>query len=139
LIQEEDIMNGTYPERNQIVRTRMNALGKAIPRTMAAFVQLHQATSSSGALDARTKELIALAIGITVRCDGCIAFHVHDALEAGASRQDILETIGVAVFMGGGPSVVYGTEALEALNQFEGDDSGSCSQTEESVPEGAVR
>ena len=112
-------MNGTYPQRNQVVRERMGVLGKSIPATMAAFVQLHKAATASGALDTKTKELIALAIGITVRCDGCIAFHVHDAIQAGATRQDVLETIGVAVFMGGGPSVVYGTEALEALNQFE--------------------
>lgn len=74
---------------------------------------------ADGVLSAKVKELIALGIAITVRCDGCIAFHVHDALEAGASRKEVAETIGVAVLMGGGPSVVYGSEALEALEQFE--------------------
>jgi AhpD family alkylhydroperoxidase len=72
-----------------------------------------------GALSTKVKELIALAIAITVRCDGCIAYHVHDARKAGATRQELVETIGVAVMMGGGPSVMYGAEALEALNQFE--------------------
>ncbi|MBD3299461.1 MAG: carboxymuconolactone decarboxylase family protein [candidate division Zixibacteria bacterium] len=86
---------------------------------MSAFMRLHQAAIADGALDTKTKELISLAIGITVRCDGCIAFHVHDALQAGATRGEIVETIGVAVLMGGGPSVVYGTEALEALEQCE--------------------
>jgi AhpD family alkylhydroperoxidase len=61
----------------------------------------------------------ALGIGIAARCDGCIAYHVHDALKAGASRKEIVETIGVAVLMGGGPAAVYGTEAFAALNQFE--------------------
>lgn len=55
-----------------------------------------------------------------MRCDGCIAFHVHDAVKAGASRKEIVETIGVAVLMGGGPSVMYGCEALAALDQFAG-------------------
>ena len=60
-----------------------------------------------------------MAIGISVHCDGCIAYHVHDALNAGATREEVVETIGVALMMGGGPSVVYGCEALEALEQFE--------------------
>jgi AhpD family alkylhydroperoxidase len=90
-----------------------------IPETMAGFGELHAAAVSKGALDTKTKELIALSIGISVRCNGCIAFHVHDALKAGANRQEILETIGVAILMGGGPSMVYGCEALEALDQFE--------------------
>lgn len=86
---------------------------------MDNFVKLHQAAVAPGALDTKTKELIALSIAISVRCDGCISFHVHGALSAGASRQEIAETIGVAVFMGGGPAVVYGAQALEAVNQFE--------------------
>jgi AhpD family alkylhydroperoxidase len=90
-----------------------------IPETMAGFGELHVAAVASGALDSKTKELIALSIGIAVHCNGCIAFHVHDALKAGASRQEVLETIGVAILMGGGPSMVYGCEALEALDQFE--------------------
>ena len=67
----------------------------------------------------KIKELIALAIGITVRCDGCIAFHVHDVVKAGATHDEIVEAIGVAIMMGDGPAVVYGSQALEALEQFE--------------------
>lgn len=59
-----------------------------------------------------------MGIAISVRCDGCIAFHVKDALSSGASSEEIMETIGVAIMMGGGPSVVYGCEAMEALSQF---------------------
>lgn len=59
-----------------------------------------------------------MAIAIAMRCDGCIAFHVRDAIKAGATRDEVLETIGVAIVMGGGPSVVYGVEAQEALEQF---------------------
>ena len=65
------------------------------------------------------QELIALGIAITVRCDGCISFHVHDAMAAGASAEEIAETVSVASLMGGGPSVVYGIEALQALSQFQ--------------------
>ena len=97
----------------------MGKLGKEIPNTMGSFVKLHQEAAKPGALDTKTKELISLAIAITVRCNGCIAFHINDAIKAGATRQEIVEAIGVAILMGGGPSVVYGTEALEALDQFE--------------------
>ncbi|PRX54653.1 carboxymuconolactone decarboxylase family protein [Flagellimonas meridianipacifica] len=96
----------------------MEKLGTEIPESMKAFNGLHKSSIKDGVLDSRTKELIALGIAITVRCDGCIAFHVHDALQAGATSEEILETIGVAILMRGGPALVYGCEALEALNQF---------------------
>ncbi|MBK8616698.1 MAG: carboxymuconolactone decarboxylase family protein [Anaerolineales bacterium] len=86
---------------------------------MAGFGELHKQSMMDGVLSAKVKELIALAIAITVRCDGCIAYHVHDALHAGATRPEIVESIGVAVMMGGGPSTIYGSEALLALDQFE--------------------
>lgn len=112
-------MTKEYPDRNKRVHKLMGELRAALPGTMGAFEELHRNATKQGALDTKTKELIALAIGITVRCDGCIAFHIYDALRSGASREEILDTIGVAVLMGGGPSVVYGAEAMEALNQFE--------------------
>jgi AhpD family alkylhydroperoxidase len=96
----------------------MGELGTKIPETMKAFNELHKASIAEGTLTTKTKELIALSIAITVRCDGCIAFHVKDALKSGASSEEILETIGVAILMGGGPAVVYGSEAMEALSQF---------------------
>ena len=108
-----------YPEYYDQLNKLMNTLGKEIPDTMASFGQLHKQAITEGALSAKTKELIALAIAITVRCDGCIAYHVHDALLAGATRPEIAETIGVAILMGGGPSTIYGSQALEALDQFE--------------------
>ncbi|WP_293749860.1 carboxymuconolactone decarboxylase family protein [uncultured Paraglaciecola sp.] len=77
-----------------------------IPEVMAGFGELHSSAVAKGALDTKSKELIALGIAIAVHCDGCIAFHVHDALNAGATRQETLEAIGVAILMGGGPSMV---------------------------------
>ncbi len=108
-----------YPELLKEVHKTMSALGKETPELMTGFMQLHKAGTSDGVLSAKVKELIALAIGITVRCDGCIAFHVQDAINAGASHDEIIDAIGVAIMMGGGPAVVYGSQALEALKQFE--------------------
>ena len=85
---------------------------------MSAFAQLSGTATAEGALSTKSKQLIALGIGVAVRCDGCIAYHLHDASRAGATRQEIMETIGVAILMGGGPAMVYGCEALEALEQF---------------------
>lgn len=112
-------MTTNFPEHYEHMRALMGQLGTEIPDTMGAFSRLHHAAGSDGVLSAKVKELIALGIAITVRCDGCIAFHVHDAIKAGANRAEITEAIGVAVLMGGGPSVMYGCEALEALAQFE--------------------
>ena len=97
---------------------RIEEIATKIPRTMKGFNDLHKASISGGVLSSKTKELIALGIAITVRCDGCIAFHVHDALKAGANSEEIMETISVAILMGGGPALVYGCEAMEALEQF---------------------
>ena len=108
-----------YPDYYEQLNKLMTTMGKEIPGTMAGFGQLHKQAMNNGALSTKTKELIALAIAITVRCDGCIAYHVHDALLAGATRPEIVESIGVAILMGGGPSTIYGSEALEALDQFE--------------------
>lgn len=102
---------------NDLTRA-VKKLGTRLPDTMKGFTNLHRASTAKGPLSTKTKELIALSIAITVRCDGCIAFHVNDSLKAGASSEEIMETIGVAVMMGGGPSVVYGCEAMEALDQF---------------------
>lgn len=99
----------------------MGELGKEIPETMGAFVKLHDIVISDGVLDAKTKELIALGISIAIRCEGCIVSHVASALKYGATKEEILATIEVAILMGGGPSVAYGCEAYEALKQFTGE------------------
>ncbi len=108
-----------YPDHYATLNGLISEMSKAAPGTMAGFGQMHEQAISDGKLSSKVKELIALGIAICVRCDGCIAYHVHDALKSGACREEIVEAIGVAVLMGGGPSVVYGAEAFEALNQFE--------------------
>jgi len=112
-------MTENYPKYYEKLGMLMQKYGAEAPETMEAFSKLHHAGAVDGAISAKVKELIALGIAITVRCDGCISFHVHDALAAGASRAEIVDTIGVAILMGGGPSVVYGVQALEAVSQFE--------------------
>lgn len=108
-----------FVARHRELQTGFRSLSDAIGPTMSGFGKLHRSSMAPGALDAATKELIALAIGITSHCDGCIAFHVHDALRAGATRGQIEEAIGVAVMMGGGPAAVYASDAFTALGQFE--------------------
>jgi len=107
-----------YPAYHEHLQQRLAQLGQELPGPMSGFARLHHKSVEDGALSARTKELMALAIGIAVRCDGCIAYHVHDAVRAGATRQELLETIGVAVMMGGGPAAIYAAHALDAIAQF---------------------
>ena len=118
LINFKDSFMKDYIKKYKEVSTQMEKLGGKIPKTMNGFGALHKASIEDGALPSKIKELIALGIAIAVHCDGCIAFHVHDAIENGATPEEILETIGVAICMGGGPALVYGCEAMEALEQF---------------------
>jgi len=86
--------------------------------TLAAFMNLHHAVMTEGAVSVKNKELIALGIAIAARCDGCIAAHVKSALASEATRAEITETINVAIMMGGGPSVIYGTQAFAAMEEL---------------------
>ena len=86
---------------------------------MKAFGNIAQAALAPKALDGKTKELIALGISVAIRCDDCTAFHVKAALQQGASREEVTEALGMAVYMGAGPSVMYATHALDAFPQFE--------------------
>ena len=88
------------------------------PDVMKGFSALAQAALKAGALDQKTKELIALAISVATRCDGCIAFHAEAAVKQGASRDEVMETMGMAIYMGAGPSVMYAAQAVEAYDQF---------------------
>ena len=80
---------------------------------------LAQAAGRDGALDKKTKELISLAIGIATRCDGCIGFHVEALIRLGATRQEVEETLGMTIYMGGGPSLMYAADAISAFEEFQ--------------------
>lgn len=108
-----------FPALRRTMGRSVKGMQSALPATMRGFGDLHRAALADGAVSAKTKELVALGISIAVHCEACIAFHVHDALEAGATRTEIEEVIGVAVLMAGGPGVMYGGHAYAALEQFE--------------------
>jgi AhpD family alkylhydroperoxidase len=85
---------------------------------MRGFSTMAQASLKTGALDTKTKELIALAIGVALRCDDCIAFHAKAAVQQGATREEVLEALGMAIYMGAGPSVMYASHAIEAFDSL---------------------
>ena len=93
-------------------------LGKAVPDAMAAFGALGKASYGEGALSAKTKELISLAISVAARCDGCVAYHARAAVKKGVTRAEVAEALALAIQMGGGPSMVYAGQALEAYDTF---------------------
>lgn len=121
-------MTVDFPAKRTELRQGYRSLTTASPDVMKGFGEMHRAAVTDGALSRSTKELMAMAIGITARCEGCIALHVHDALQAGATREEVHEAIGVAVMMGGGPASIYATEAIDALEQFEAARLASTSQ-----------
>ena len=93
-------------------------LSHAIPETWAGFAAMHQAAVADGALPARIKELIALAIAVARECDGCIAYHAKAAALRGATAEEVAEALGVALLMNGGPASVYAPRAWDAYQEF---------------------
>jgi len=107
-----------WPEHIKEVTAHMRTLRGGAPEVMKAFSGLAQAALTPKALDCKGKELIALGIAVALRCDDCIGFHVKAALQQGASRDEVLETLGMAIYMGAGPSVMYASHAIDAFEQF---------------------
>jgi AhpD family alkylhydroperoxidase len=93
-------------------------LREAIPGVYAAYAQMHGAAMDDGALPARVKELIALAISVTRECDGCVIAHARGAARRGATAQEVAETMAVAILMNGGPGTVWGPRAYAAFEEF---------------------
>jgi AhpD family alkylhydroperoxidase len=114
----EDVMDKNWPELAAGLSAPLKELRAGATDVMKGFSALARAALEPKALDTRTKELVALAIAVAIRCDPCIAFHAEAALRAGASRDEVLETMGMAVYMGAGPSVMYAAQAIEAYDQF---------------------
>jgi AhpD family alkylhydroperoxidase len=107
-----------WPEWTKDLSGSLRQLRGGAGDVMKAFSNLAQAATTPNALDVKTKELIALAIGVAVHCDDCIAFHVKAAVDHGATKDEILETLGMAIYMGAGPSAMYASHAYEAYTQF---------------------
>lgn len=113
-------MEKDWKTANRELAQAIGVYRQAAAGTAEAFSGLAAAATEDGPIDPKTKELIALAIGIALRCQGCVGFHTQAAIRLGASREEVVETINVAVYMGGGPSYVYGAEALKAYDQLTG-------------------
>jgi AhpD family alkylhydroperoxidase len=108
-----------YPQIARDLSASLKGLRGDIPDTLAGFSQLTREAMKDGALDKKTKELIAMALGVAARCDGCLAFHAEALVKLGATRAELAEALGVAVQMGGGPSLMYAADAWAAFTQFE--------------------
>ena len=95
---------------------RIGEFAKLSPETVKGYQALSKAGAATGHLDARTRELIALAVSVTTRCDGCITVHAAEALKQGATRDEIAEALGVAVALNAGAAMVYSARTLDAVD-----------------------
>lgn len=111
-------MTSNYKELTHEIMGNLASLHKGLPQVMKGFGDMGKAAMADGALDAKTKELIALAVGVAARCDGCIGFHSKALVRLGATAPEVNEALGVAVYMGGGPSAMYAANAVAAFNEF---------------------
>ncbi|MEZ5894990.1 MAG: carboxymuconolactone decarboxylase family protein [Parvularculaceae bacterium] len=107
-----------YRELMAGINGGIKGLRGEIPDTLKGFSALAAAATADGALDKKTKELIALAIGVALRCDGCIGFHAKALVEAGASDAEVAEMLGMTVYLGGGPALMYAADAWTAYTQL---------------------
>lgn len=128
-------MSTDWIETTRTLSAGLREMRGGAPEVMKAFSGIAQAALKAGSLDTKTKELIALAVGVAVRCDDCIAFHAKAASEHGATHDDILETLGMAIYMGAGPSVMYAAHALEAYNQFARGKAEQAASTDQNTPQ----
>jgi AhpD family alkylhydroperoxidase len=111
-------MEKSFIDITRHISANLKSLRRDLPETMQAFAALSQSATRGGALDKKTKELIALALGVAAHCDGCIGFHVEALINLNVTRLEIEEVLGIAVYMGGGPSLMYAAEALSAYDEF---------------------
>lgn len=111
-------MTTNYIDYHQYLEECLARLGQDLPGPMSGFARLHRKSIEDGALSRKVKEMMAVAISIVVGCEGCIAYHVHDAVAAGATRAELLEAVSVGLMMGGGPGSVYAAHTLEVIDQF---------------------
>ena len=111
-------MTKSFKEITGDINSGLGAMAKAAPDVMQAFRGLSQAASKDGALDKKTKELIAMSIAVAKRCEGCIGFHAQTCVKLGVTEAEFMEVLGMAVYMGGGPSLMYAAEAVNAFKEF---------------------
>jgi AhpD family alkylhydroperoxidase len=107
-----------YRDLTQAISAGLSTLRASTPDVMKSFGDLGRAATAAGVLDAKTKELIAMALSVAARCEPCIGFHAKALARLGATRQELDETLGVTTYMGGGPSLMYAAHALAAFDEF---------------------
>lgn len=110
-------MTKDYAQITADISTYTAELKQLAPDAMTGFYALAKAATKPGTVDRKTKEFVALAIGITQHCDGCIGFHIKALKDLGASRQEVAEILTMCVYMGGGPALMYAADALRAYDQ----------------------
>jgi AhpD family alkylhydroperoxidase len=110
-------MSKEYKVITTEISSSLKQLRTTMPEVMQAFGLLSAAATKDGALDKKTKELIALALGVASHCDGCIGFHTQSLARLGASKQELMETLSMAIYMGGGPSLMYAADAINSFDQ----------------------
>lgn len=108
----------SYQELTRDISRNLGALRSHNSEVMQGFGALSKAAMAPGALDEKTKELIAMAIGVANRCDGCLGFHAKALVRLGATPEEFHDMLGVAVYMGGGPSLMYAANATAAYEEF---------------------
>lgn len=111
-------MTQKYNDITKGLSTQLAKIRKEMPEVMAGFSAMAQAATKDGALDKKTKELIAMALAVANRCEGCIGFHAQALIKLDVNREEFMETLGMAIYMGGGPSLMYAAEAVEAFEEF---------------------
>jgi len=111
-------MSDTYKQLTQDLSASIGDIRKDIPDVMKGFSAMAGAALEDGALSKKTKELIALSIGIATHCKGCIGFHMKALIALGVTREELAEALGMAIYMGGGPSLMYAAEAMQAFEEF---------------------
>ena len=117
-VKRNNFMTKDYKEITTEISTSLSKMRKEIPDVMNGFNALAQAATKDRALSKKTKELIALALGVASHCDGCIGFHTQSLIKLGVTREEFLETLSMAIYMGGGPSLMYAAEALKAFEDL---------------------
>ncbi len=109
---------GHFPELTKNIFKQLRNFRQGQPEVVDAFNNLAQVASADGVLDKKTKEMMALAIAVAIRCDDCIGVHVQSLIKLGMTREELEEVLATAVYMGGGPSLMYSTHALQAFDDF---------------------
>lgn len=113
-------MSQKFTELTKGISAQLAKMRQEIPEVMTGFSALAQAASKEGVLDKKTKELIAIALAVANHCPGCIGFHTQTLVKLKTTRAELLETLSMAIYMGGGPSLMYAAEVLEAFEEFGG-------------------